>query len=263
MGQLIENHNLSMAESFQSAFGNEKLLFQIVDLFPMPIEIFAPDGNTMYANRAALEMWNISDSEQIVGKYNLLNDPVVNDELGLREYVRRAFEGETICVSDVKVALEDMSGRYKAKSDNFNVEALYTDIHSFPIWDRDRNIAYIVNVFITTRVYQGRSDIAKAREYIETHCLEEFNIEKIASLVNLSRYHFARLFKKHTSMTPYGYYQEIKVKRLKEALCDKNLSVTEAFASCGEDYKGKFLRIFKEKTGMTPSQYRKTLRKNS
>lgn len=258
MDHLVENQKNSMAESFQSAFGNEELLFQIVDLFPMPIEIFAPNGTTMFANRAALKMWNISGPEQIVGQYNLMDDPVVNDDLGLREYVRRAFEGETLSVSDIKVDLEDMSGRYEAKSENFDVEALYTDIHSFPIWDQNRKIAYIVNVFITTRMYQGRSDIAKAKEYIETHWLEEFDMEKIARSVNLSRYHFARLFKKHTSMTPYGYYQEIKIKKLKEALCDTNLSITEAFATCGEDYKGNYLRIFKERTGMTPSQYRKT-----
>lgn len=253
---------MHIAESFQSAFGHEELLFQIVDLFPMPIEIFAPDGTTMFANRAALEMWNIFGPEQIVGKYNLINDPVVNDELGLREYVRRAFEGEILSVSDVKVALEDMSERYEARSKNFDIDALYTDIHSFPIWDKNRKIAYIVNVFIATRMYQGRSDIAKAKQYIETHWAEEFDIEKIARSVNLSRYHFARLFKKHTSITPYCYYQEIKIKKLRETLRNTNLSITEAFAACGVDYKGNYLRLFKERTGMTPSQYRKTTPQN-
>jgi AraC-like DNA-binding protein len=258
MNAPIEEKKFLMEKAFQSAFGNEDLLFQIVDLFPIPIEIFAPDGATVFANRAALEMWNISGPDQIVGQYNLLKDPVVNDELGLREYVRRAFEGETLSVSDIKVALDDMSSRYEAKKSDFDIEALYSDIHSFPIWDPNKNIAYVVNVFVTTRMYQGRSDIAKAKEYIETHWLEEFDMDKVAQSVNLSRYHFARLFKKHTAITPYSYYQEIKIKRLKEALCDKNLSITEAFAACGEDYKGNYLRLFKEKTGMTPSQYRKT-----
>lgn len=207
-----------MEKAFQLAFGNEDLLFQVVDLFPIPIEIFAPDGTTVFANRAALEMWNISGPDQIVGKYNLLKDPVVNDELGLREYVRRAFEGETLSVSDVKVTLEDMSDRYEAKNKNFDIEALYNDILSFPIWDQNKNIAYIVNVFITTRMYQGQSDITRAKEYIETHWLEEFNIEKIAHAVDLNRYHFARLFKKHTAMTPLSYYQDIKISKLKEKL---------------------------------------------
>lgn len=260
MIQVAENTQSGIAAAFQSAAGHEKLLFQIVDFFPMPIEVFDPDGTTVYANRAALEMWNISGMEQIVGQYNLKKDPVVNDAMGLREYVRRAFEGETLSVSDVKVAQEDMSARYEAKQENFDVEALYTDIHSFPIWDGNQQIAYIINVFITTRIYQGRSDISKAREYIETHWLEAFSLEKIAQAVNLSRFHFARLFKKHTAMTPYVYYQELKLKRLAEALCDSACSVSEAFATCGIDYKGPYLRLFKEKTGMTPSQFRKAQR---
>ncbi len=258
MSNSNESQKNTLADSFQSAFGNGDLLFQIVDLFPMPIEIFSPDGTTVFANRAFLEEYNISGPEQIVGLYNILQDPVVNDELGLREYVRRAFEGETLSVSDIKVPFDDMSNRYDARKSDFNVDAMFKDITSFPIWDHSKNIAYIVNVFVTNRIYQGRSDISKAREYIETHCMEEFNMDQVAKSANLSRYHFARLFKKHTSMTPYSYYQEIKIKMLKEKLYDKHLSITQAFAACGEDYKGNFLRVFKEKTGMTPSQYRKT-----
>lgn len=84
-------------------------------------------------------------------------------------------------------------------------------------------------------------------------------MDKMAHAVNLSRYHLARLFKKHTSMTPYNYYRDIKVKKLQEKLCDKNLSITQAFSACGMDYNGNYAKMFKGKTGMTPSQYRKTV----
>ena len=103
------------------------------------------------------------------------------------------------------------------------------------------------------------SDVAVAKEYIENHWLEEFDMDSIAQAVSLSRYHFARLFKKHTGMTPYSYYQDIKLRRLKEALCNTNLSITEAFATCGMAYSGNFARVFREKVGMTPSQYRKSM----
>lgn len=255
----LENQERFLIGSFQSAFGNEDLLFQIVDLFPMPIEIFSPDGTTVYANRAFLEEYNISGLEQIIGNYNILEDPVVNDELGLREYVSRAFQGETLSVSDIKVPFNDMSSRYETRNSDFDIQAMYKDITSFPIWDQKKNITYIVNVFVTTRMYQGRSDIAKAREYIETHWKEEFSMDKVASAINLSRYHFARLFKKHTAMTPYSYYQDVKIRMLKQTLCDKSTSISQAFAACGVDYNGNYARLFKEKVGMTPSQYRKTL----
>jgi transcriptional regulator GlxA family with amidase domain len=67
------------------------------------------------------------------------------------------------------------------------------------------------------------------------------------------------MFKKETGTTPYGYYQDIKIRKLKDALRDTNLSVTQAFAACGVEYSGNLAKVFKEKVGMTPTQYRKTL----
>lgn len=261
MEEHISTQQSNLAQSFQSAFGNEDLLFQLVDLFPIPIEIFAPDGTTVFVNRACCELWNVPGPEHIIGNYNIIKDPVVNDELGLREYVRRGFEGETLSVSDVKVPLDDLSNRYEAKDSSFDVSALYTDITCFPIWDKHQKIAYIVNIFITSSLYQGRPDIARAREYMDKHWLDEFELSKVAEAVNLSIYHFARLFKKHTGETPYSYYKKIKIEKLKEKLRDKNLSISETFAACGVDYNGAFARIFKEVVGMSPSEYRDSVMK--
>jgi transcriptional regulator GlxA family with amidase domain len=61
-------------------------------------------------------------------------------------------------------------------------------------------------------------------------------------------------------ITPYKYYQEIKVMKLKEALRDRNLSVAQVFASCGFRYSGNFARFFKMQVGMTPSKYRKSIK---
>ncbi len=85
-------------------------------------------------------------------------------------------------------------------------------------------------------------------------------MERIAQTVNMSKYHLARLFKKHTGVTPYSYYQDIKIRKLKEALRDANLTVTQAFAACGAEYNGSFAKAFREAVGMTPTQYRKSLR---
>jgi hypothetical protein len=38
-------------------------------------------------------------------------------------------------------------------------------------------------------------------------------------------------------MTPFNYYQEIKTEKIKEKLCDRNLTIAEAFSACGVDYK--------------------------
>jgi len=257
METLIYQPDNRFISSFQSFLGNEEQLFQVVGLFPLPIKIFTPDGNVVFVSRTLLEAWNISDPSQVVGKFNLREDPVTNEKLGLGEFVRQALDGETVLVQDARVPLEDMSLWYEARTDDYNIESMYADIMSFPIWTLEQRLKYIVSVFITTRVYQGQADIARAREFIENHWKEDFDMDRIADAVHLSRYHFARLFKKHTGMTPYSYYQHIKVRELKNALCDKNLSVADAFAACGVEYSGNYARVFRDKVGMTPSQYRK------
>lgn len=246
--------------SFPHSFGeNIERLYQVLECFPLPINVFTPDGTVVFANRSILEMWNISEPAQIVGKYNLRRDSVVNDRLGLNEYAHRALRGETVLVPEVRVPLEDFSVWYAARNPHYDVVSMYVDILNFPVHDERGRLAHVVSVFLTKRIYQGQADIAKAKEYIENHWLEEFDIDQASQAVHLNRYYLSHLFKRHTGMTPYSYYQDIKIRKLKETLCDKNLSVHEAFAACGLSYHGNFVKIFKEKVGMSPSKYRKSI----
>lgn len=260
MEKLVKQRDNSVVTSLQPSCGSVEALFQVAELFPIPIQVFTPDGDTVFANRAVLEMWNIADSAQIVGRYNLLKDPVVNERLGLSDYVQRIFAGEIMVVPDVKVPLEDFARWYQAKNTRFGVEAMYTDILNFPIRNERAEIAYIVSVFISTRMYPEKADVAKARACIEAHWQDEFDLDNIAAFVHMSKYHLARMFKKHVGMTPFGYYQDVKINRIKQALRDANHSVSDAFAACGVTYSGNMTRLFKQKTGMTPTQYRKSLR---
>lgn len=260
MKKLMKQQDNSVIAALQPISGSVEALFEVAELFPIPIQIFSPDGTTIFANQAVLEMWNISSAEQIVGRYNLLKDYVVNERLGLSEYVQRIFEGEIIVVPEVKVPLEDFARWYQAKDPAFGVEAMYTDILNFPIRNEQGEISCIVSVFISTKMYPEKADVAKVREYIETHWLEEFDLDGIAAFVHMSRYHLARMFKKHVGVTPYSYYQDVKIGRIKQALRDANRSVSDAFAACGVEYSGNMARLFRQKTGMTPSQYRKSQR---
>ena len=158
--------------------------------------------------------------------------------------------------------LEDFTVWYEARNPHNDIVSMYTDILNFPVRNKRGRFTHIVSVFLMTRIYQGQADVARAKEYLENYWREEFDIDKVAGIVHLSRSHLVRLFKKHTGLTPYSYYQELKINRLKEALCDNNLSVTEAFASCGIEYHGNFAKLFKEKVGMTPSRYKKSMGKS-
>jgi YesN/AraC family two-component response regulator len=127
------------------------------------------------------------------------------------------------------------------------------------MWDGDK-LAFVVCVFIIKRMYQGSPDVAKAKEYIDQHWIDEFNPDEVAKAVNISLSHLRSLFKQHTGETMNDYYKKVKVDHLKEKLADKSLSVTEAFEACGVDSQGWIVRVFKEKTGMSPKEFRNSLK---
>ena len=240
----------------QSLFENKELFVEIIKHFPYPLFICEANGMMIFANEAFMKFVNVSENEMIYGKHNVLQEPDL-ERWGIKEFILRAYQGEIVHIDDVKVPVPELIEKFGGNKEMV-FESLFQNITCFPIFNDNNQLQYVVSVFITSRSYKDKEEIVKGKEYIEDHWKEEFDIDKMASAVNLSRYHYMRLFKKHTGLTPFDYYQEVKIGKIKERLLDKNLSITQAFAYCGVDY-GNFARIFKEKVGMPPSQYRRTI----
>jgi len=190
----------------------------------------------------------------IVGKYNIFKDHYIIAS-GQLPTLKRAFQGETVFFHDVRVPLEDIKERYGIK--DLDIEAAYQDITVFPIFDDKKRVIYVVAFLVNRRVYRGKDEITKAKEYLESHWQEPFDADATAKAACLSKAHFTKLFKKHTGITPHEYYINIKISKLKEKLHDANLSIAQAFAACNMDYNGHSARVFKNKTGVSPSEYRK------
>lgn len=104
-----------------------------------------------------------------------------------------------------------------------------------------------------------RDNIKKTIEFLNDCYNREFNFKEIARIANLSPYHFIRVFKAETGMTPYKYLLNIKLQRAREKLANRNLSISQVFSECGMEYNGHFAALFKRKVGLTPSQYRKKI----
>ena len=245
-----------LTESFHDLITNPKFVFQLIEFFPMPVQVFAPDGLLVYSNRAFLNFHNIPDVNALVGKYNLLHDPVC-DELFGHDTLEKAFRGEAIPWYKSPMSIQDFLNRGVLKEKPY--ESAFVDTTLYPVWDDDK-LAYVVSVMIIRGVYQGQCVVAKAKEYIDSHWKDEFDAGSFAKKMCISQKHLNKLFKKNTGMKPIDYYKKIKVDHIKEKLSDKSLFITEAFSLCGGDNRGAAGRTFKELTGMTPKEYRDSMK---
>ena len=252
-----EDLQKKLAKSFQFLSEKQELLAKVIEFFPYPIQIFSPDGTVRLINRAVLDLIGIKSVESHVGKYNVFEDPIVR-ELGVMEEVKQVLTGKTVYITDFNAPYQDMIRYFNV--DNRDIHTICSDITCFPLMNSDGVVEYFAAVFIFKKVYRGKEEIERGKQYIETHWQEPFDAEETAKGACLSKAHFTKLFKQNTGVTPKEYYINYKISKLKEKLLDTNLSIAQAFAACNMNYNGYSASLFKKKVGLSPSEFRKKYR---
>jgi AraC family transcriptional regulator of adaptative response/methylated-DNA-[protein]-cysteine methyltransferase len=104
------------------------------------------------------------------------------------------------------------------------------------------------------RVEQYATKVTEACRIIEE--LENVpSLEELASRVGVSAYHFHRVFKQITGLTPREYAMAHREKRVRDQL-GAGGSVTEAIYDAGYNSNSRFYEKSNHILGMTPSNYR-------
>jgi AraC family transcriptional regulator of adaptative response/methylated-DNA-[protein]-cysteine methyltransferase len=96
--------------------------------------------------------------------------------------------------------------------------------------------------------------VTKVCRLIET--AEEMpDLDRLAEMAGLSRFHFHRIFKAITGVTPKAYGDAHRTKRVRQELAD-GASVTDAIYGAGYASSSRFYEGSTERLGMTPSDFR-------
>jgi AraC family transcriptional regulator len=78
----------------------------------------------------------------------------------------------------------------------------------------------------------------------------------MAGVLNLSQYHFCRLFKQSTGITPHQYLTRCRIDRAKQLLLKTELTITEVAFEVGFTNHSSFTRLFRQYVGVTPKVFR-------
>lgn len=115
------------------------------------------------------------------------------------------------------------------------------------------------SVFFNGMDYQNKEYTEKfifICNYINEHCTEDLNLDKIAKLAGFSKYHFTRLFKQITTTTFYKYLNLKRIEHAQKLLANPGISVTEVALNSGFSSLSAFIRMFKLINHCTPTEYR-------
>ncbi|MBP9682169.1 MAG: AraC family transcriptional regulator [Bacteriovorax sp.] len=100
--------------------------------------------------------------------------------------------------------------------------------------------------------------IGKACDYISENLEDDLSLEMLSQVIEISKFHFHRLFAVHTGINVYNY---ILLQRLKRAsyqlVFNKDIKIIDIAINAKFDSPEAFSRAFKKKFNVTPSEFRK------
>ena len=98
--------------------------------------------------------------------------------------------------------------------------------------------------------------LRRVRQYVQDNLHRELRLAELSGLVHMSPYHFARLFKRSTGVSPHRFLVRRRIEQASALLTAQTLSVAEIARSVGFRTPSHFTTTFRRVTGITPSVYR-------
>jgi AraC family transcriptional regulator len=101
--------------------------------------------------------------------------------------------------------------------------------------------------------------IVRAIEFMKNHLNEEVTSESLAHHVGYSPFHFSRVFKEVTGVSPRHYLSALRIEAGKQILVNSSNSILKALLGAGFRSVGTFSSRFKKFVGLSPKAFQKNM----
>ncbi len=102
----------------------------------------------------------------------------------------------------------------------------------------------------------SRRALKEVIDYVGDNLEKDLTLAEMARVAHMSLYHFSRLFKESTGLTPHRYVIERRVQRAEKLLGSSALPIAEIALLCGFANQSHLNRHFKRAFGVSPKALR-------
>ncbi len=100
------------------------------------------------------------------------------------------------------------------------------------------------------------ASLRTALDYVGDNLAEDLTLAEIAREVHMSPYHFSRMFKLSTGLSPHQYVMRQRIERAKALLMNTNLPVSVVAREVGFASPSHFAQQFRRLVGVSPRSFR-------
>jgi AraC family transcriptional regulator len=101
--------------------------------------------------------------------------------------------------------------------------------------------------------------LQRVGDFVTEHLAEEISVEIMAQLVQLSPFHFSRIFKQSTGMSPLRFVTRERITRAQQLIRETSRSLIEIALEVGYTSPSHFAQVFRGVVGVTPTEFRSKL----
>ena len=101
--------------------------------------------------------------------------------------------------------------------------------------------------------------LRKVEDYVRDQLAEEISVDKLAEVIELSPFHFSRVFKQSTGMSPLQFVTRQRITRAQQLIRETSRSLIEIALDVGYTSPSHFAQIFRRVVGVTPTELRSAL----
>jgi len=114
--------------------------------------------------------------------------------------------------------------------------------------------------FTTASTSTGKSvskESARIRRYIDHHFKEPVNLDQLAQIASLNKYHLSHIFTRDYGISPINYLLSLRIRESRMLLRSTDHTLAQIAQLVGFSSPSYFSQSFRKATGISPAQYRK------